>query len=80
MTTKAIELEDIEKDNGFFDAAGFCRETLSNSRSLAAVFDHTLLKPEAAREQPAKGFRSFAEVEAGPKVMLRSETFAEHYT
>ncbi len=51
MTTRAIELEDLEKDNGFFDAAGFCRETLSNSRSLAAVFDHTLLKPEATREQ-----------------------------
>ncbi|WP_095200580.1 catalase [Mesorhizobium carmichaelinearum] len=35
---------------------------------------------EGPREQPAKGFRSFAEVEAGPKARLRSETFADHYS
>ena len=35
---------------------------------------------EGPRELPAKGFRSFAEVEAGPKARLRSETFADHYS
>jgi catalase len=35
---------------------------------------------EGPRESPAKGFRSFAEVEAGPKARLRSETFADHYS
>ena len=37
---------DIEVDNGFFDAASFAVETLSDWRQLAAVIDHTLLKPE----------------------------------
>lgn len=35
---------------------------------------------EGPRESPAKGFRSFAEVEAEPKARLRSETFADHYS
>ncbi|MBZ9676420.1 catalase [Mesorhizobium sp. ES1-1] len=35
---------------------------------------------EGPRESPARGFRSFAEVEAGPKARLRSETFADHYS
>jgi catalase len=35
---------------------------------------------EGPRESPSKGFRSFAEVEAGPKARLRSETFADHYS
>ncbi|QKC95837.1 catalase [Mesorhizobium sp. NZP2298] len=35
---------------------------------------------EGPRESPQKGFRSFAEVEAGPKARLRSETFADHYS
>lgn len=55
MTTKAVAIEEeIEKDNGFFDAAGFSRQALSGSESLAAVFDHTLLKAEATREQVVK--------------------------
>ncbi len=34
-----------------FDAAAFAIHTLSSSASLAAVLDHTLLKPEATRSQ-----------------------------
>ena len=37
-----------------FDAAGFAAATLSSAAGLAAVFDHTLLKPEATREQVVK--------------------------
>ena len=42
---------DLDIDNGYFDAAGFAAETLSDWRRLAAVIDHTLLKPEATRTQ-----------------------------
>lgn len=34
-----------------FDAAAFAAHTLSSSANLAAVLDHTLLKPEATRAQ-----------------------------
>ena len=34
-----------------FDAAAFTQRTLSSAASLAAVLDHTLLKPEAIRAQ-----------------------------
>lgn len=42
---------DLDVDNGNFDAAGFTAETLSDWRRLAAVIDHTLLKPDATRTQ-----------------------------
>lgn len=42
---------DLEFDHGSFDAAGFAQQTLSHWQSLAAVIDHTLLKPDATREQ-----------------------------
>ncbi|WP_313440489.1 catalase [Novosphingobium sp.] len=32
------------------------------------------------REDPAKGFTSFAEIVDGPKQRIRSETFADHYS
>lgn len=32
------------------------------------------------REHPQKGFRSFADAEAGQKVRLRTESFADHYS
>ncbi|QPC91587.1 catalase [Mesorhizobium sp. INR15] len=35
---------------------------------------------DGPRESPSKGFRSFVEVETGPKARLRSETFADHYS
>jgi deoxyribose-phosphate aldolase len=50
MTTKAVSIEE-EFHNGFFDIAAFTHQALSSRNNLAAVFDHTLLKPEATREQ-----------------------------
>ena len=35
---------------------------------------------EGPRESPERGFRSFAEVEEGPKARLRAESFADHYS
>ncbi|MCG6114846.1 MAG: catalase [Mesorhizobium sp.] len=32
------------------------------------------------RQSPDKGFRSFADAEEGPKVRLRAESFADHYS
>ena len=46
-----IREEDIEFDHGSFDAAAFARQTLASWQALAAVIDHTLLKPEATGEQ-----------------------------
>jgi deoxyribose-phosphate aldolase len=37
-----------------FDVAGSAAAVLSSSAALAAVFDHTLLKPEATRDQVVK--------------------------
>jgi deoxyribose-phosphate aldolase len=52
MTTITPILEaDLDFDNGRFDSAAFAAQTLSSWQSLAAVIDHTLLKPEANREQ-----------------------------
>ncbi len=42
---------DLEFDHGNFDAAGFAQRALSSWQTLAAVIDHTLLKPETTREQ-----------------------------
>jgi len=42
---------DGDLDSGFFDVQGFAQEALSDWRKLAAVIDHTLLKPEATRTQ-----------------------------
>src|ERR1700749_4906527 len=50
MTTKAEAVE-VENDNGFFDTVIFSQQTLSSSQTLAAVFDHPLLKPDATRDQ-----------------------------
>jgi deoxyribose-phosphate aldolase len=36
---------------GTFDAAGFARSALATPTSLAALLDHTLLKPDATRDQ-----------------------------
>jgi len=46
-----IQPSDIEFDHGTFDSAGFSAQTLSNWQNLAAVIDHTLLKPDATRAQ-----------------------------
>lgn len=42
---------DLEFDHGTFDSATFTAQTLSSWPSLAAIVDHTLLKPEASRAQ-----------------------------
>jgi deoxyribose-phosphate aldolase len=46
-----INAADLEFDNGSWDAAGFAEQTLSSWQSLAAVIDHTLLKPDATHTQ-----------------------------
>lgn len=43
--------EDEEQEVVGFDAEAFARQTLASRQNLAAVIDHTLLKPEATREQ-----------------------------
>ena len=45
---------DLEFDNGSFDAAGFAAAALQGPDSLAAVIDHTLLDPEATRDDVIK--------------------------
>ena len=46
-----IRESDLEFDNGTFDSAGFAATALSTWQALAAVIDHTLLKPDATRVQ-----------------------------
>jgi deoxyribose-phosphate aldolase len=46
-----IRPSDLEFDNGSFDSTGFAAHALSSWQTLAAVIDHTLLKPEATRDQ-----------------------------
>ena len=52
MTLSA--LEEIDENLSTFDAAAFSREALASRQALASVIDHTLLKPEANREQVLK--------------------------
>ena len=42
---------ELEFDNGPFNAIAFAADALVDIKSLAAVIDHTLLKPDATREQ-----------------------------
>ena len=42
---------DLDFDHGSFDSAQFTQQAMTDWRTLAAVIDHTLLKPEATREQ-----------------------------
>jgi deoxyribose-phosphate aldolase len=53
MTTKLLQPE-IDLGSGYFDVAGFASAALANASALAAVFDHTLLKPEATHDQVVK--------------------------
>jgi deoxyribose-phosphate aldolase len=50
-TITPIRDEDIEFDHGSFDSAAFARQTLATWQDLAKVIDHTLLKPDATRDQ-----------------------------
>ena len=51
MTLTPAGEADLDFDHGSFDAAEFTRQTMECWQSLAAVIDHTLLKPDATREQ-----------------------------
>ena len=55
--TAPITNEDLEFDNGSFDSAAFAAQTLSNWQALAAVIDHTLLKPDATRDAGGEALR-----------------------
>jgi deoxyribose-phosphate aldolase len=46
-----IDQADLDFDNGSFDSAAFAAQALASWQALAAVMDHTLLKPEATRAQ-----------------------------
>jgi len=46
-----IDTQELEFNNGIFDAAAFARQALSSPQALATVIDHTILKPEATRSQ-----------------------------
>jgi deoxyribose-phosphate aldolase len=50
MTSKVLQPE-ADHNTAFFDVAAFASAALASTSTLAAVFDHTLLKPEATREQ-----------------------------
>jgi deoxyribose-phosphate aldolase len=52
--TATIQETDLEFDNGSFDSAAFAARALSSWQALAAVIDHTLLNPDATREQVEK--------------------------
>lgn len=52
MTLTAFE--EIDENISTFDAAAFAKEALASRKALAAAIDHTLLKPEANREQVLK--------------------------
>ncbi|HEY1579540.1 MAG TPA: deoxyribose-phosphate aldolase [Terracidiphilus sp.] len=46
-----IRDEDLEFDHGTFDSAGFTKQALTSWQSLAQIIDHTLLEPQATRDQ-----------------------------
>jgi len=46
-----IDQADLDFDNGSFDSAAFTAQALGSWQALAAVIDHTLLRPEATRAQ-----------------------------
>ena len=47
----AVPNSDLDFDNGTFDSAAFTAKALADWQSLAAVIDHSLLKPDATRHQ-----------------------------
>ncbi len=54
MTTPVLDRPHIEAGTRVYDAAAFAARALASREALAAVIDHTLLKPEATREQVLK--------------------------
>ena len=53
MSVQTVPFASLEQDHTelFFDSAAFSHHTFSHWQNLAAVLDHTLLKPEATRSQ-----------------------------
>ncbi len=55
MTTPILSVSpdhsDLDFDHGTFDSAAFAARSLASWQALAAILDHTLLKPEATRAQ-----------------------------
>ncbi len=49
--TIPIQDSDLDFDYGTFDARAFTAKALAGWQSLAAVIDHSLLKPDATRQQ-----------------------------
>jgi deoxyribose-phosphate aldolase len=46
-----IDTNELEFDNGTFDASAYAKHALASWQALAAVIDHTLLKADATRVQ-----------------------------
>ncbi len=61
MTPIHLIDEDEEQEIVGFDAEAFTQQVLSSKKNLAAVIDHTLLKPEATQEQVIRLCREAAE-------------------
>jgi deoxyribose-phosphate aldolase len=49
--TFSIQESELDFDHGTFDATAFTASAMTNWQALARVIDHTILKPEATREQ-----------------------------
>ena len=54
VLTAPISEADLDFDNGSFDSAAFTAQALSSWQALAAIIDHTLLEPDATRDQIEK--------------------------
>jgi deoxyribose-phosphate aldolase len=52
--TIPIQNSDLEFDNGNFDSAAFTAKALANRHSLASIIDHSLVRPDASRQQVEK--------------------------
>ncbi|HVT99783.1 MAG TPA: deoxyribose-phosphate aldolase [Acidobacteriaceae bacterium] len=61
MTPIHLIDEEEEQEIAGFDAEAFAQRTLGSKQNLAAVIDHTLLKPEATQEQVIRLCREAAE-------------------
>jgi deoxyribose-phosphate aldolase len=50
-STIPVQDVDLDFDSGSFDSEAFTAKALANWQTLASLIDHTLLKPEATRDQ-----------------------------
>ena len=51
MAASSHRESDLDFDYGTFDSAAFTAKALADWQSLAAVIDHSLVKPDATRDQ-----------------------------